>query len=180
MKLSTSFFNWKINIEPLKNIKKSVIIQAPHTSNWDFFLGIIAAKKTKLKFKFVIKKSWNIFIIGPILTSLGAIFIDRSKSTGLTQNIIDQLKKMNEGHIIFTPEGTRSKVKKWKSGFYHIADNAHIPIAVGFIDYKEKAIGINNIFYPTGEIKKDLSLVREFYKKIKPRHPQNYEMNWTI
>ncbi len=180
MKLITSFYQWKINIEPLNGIKKSIIIQAPHTSNWDFFLGVIAAKKTKIPFRFIIKNSWNTFPIGVILKSLGAIFIDRSKSTGLTQTIVDELKKINEGHVIFTPEGTRSKVNKWKSGFYHIADNAHIPIAVGFIDYNKKEIGINNVFYPTGDINKDLEPIREFYKKIHPKHTKNYDMNWHI
>ncbi|MEK9727607.1 MAG: 1-acyl-sn-glycerol-3-phosphate acyltransferase, partial [Candidatus Margulisiibacteriota bacterium] len=156
------------------------IIQAPHTSNWDFILGIIAAKKTNLNFRFIIKNSWNIFIIGWALKRLGAIFIDRSKATGLTQQIIGELKKAESGHIVFTPEGTRSIVKKWKTGFYVVAHNAHIPIAVGYIDYKTKTIGINQLIYPTGDIKKDLTPIQRFYEKITPKNPTNYEPFWEI
>ena len=174
------FFGWTIDAKKLDSLKKSIIIEAPHTSNWDFFLGILAALSINLKFKFIIKKEWNKPIIGSILIKLGAIFIDRSQKSGVTTTIIEMLNKLNEGHIIFTPEGTRSKVNKWKSGFYHIADNAHIPIAVGFIDYNKKEIGINNVFYPTGDINKDLEPIREFYKKIHPKHTKNYDMNWHI
>ena len=180
MKLFTSFFKWSVDVHHLKDVKKSVIIQAPHTSNWDFILGIIAAKKIGLKFKFIIKDSWNKPIIGDLLNYLGAIFIDRSKSTGLTQNIAKELKKIDVGHIIFTPEGTRSNVTKWKSGFYHVAYNAQIPISVGYIDYKEKKIGIASVFYPTGEMSKDLEDVRRFYSKVNAKHPNNYHSDWAI
>ena len=103
-----------------------------------------------------------------ILLNLGAIFINRSKSSGLTQRIAEAAKKMNHGHFIFTPEGTRSKVSKWKSGFYHIAHNAHIPIAIGYIDYKHKKIGIHDVFYPSGNINADMAQYRNFLIQSNP------------
>jgi len=171
---------WSVNIDAIKTIKKSVIIEAPHTSNWDFILGIMAALSTGIKFRFIIKKEWNKPIIGYVLKQLGVIFIDRSKSTGLTQQIIAQFKTMEEGHIIFTPEGTRSRVNQWKSGFYITAHEAQLPISLAYIDYASKKIGIDHTLYPTGNMKKDGKKIKEFYQQISPKNPQNFNPNWTI
>ena len=173
MQLRSSFFGWQVDVTKLEKVPKSVIIQAPHTSNWDFFVGIIAAKKSNIPFRFIIKDAWNIPIIGMILLNLGAIFINRSKSSGLTQRIAEAAKKMNHGHFIFTPEGTRSKVSKWKSGFYHIAHNAHIPIAIGYIDYKHKKIGIHDVFYPSGNINADMANTETF---LTPSNPNTQKL----
>ncbi len=171
---------WSLDAKKLDPIKKSIIIEAPHTSNWDFFLGILAASSINLKFKFIIKKEWNKPIIGNILLKLGAIFIDRSQKSGLTENIIEMLNKLDEGHIIFTPEGTRSRKSKWKSGFYHIAQKTKLPISIAYIDYKKKKLGIHKIFHPTGNIQSDCNLIRNIYKKITPKNKKNYDPNWKI
>jgi len=173
-------FGWSVNIDAITTIKKSVIIQAPHTSNWDFVLGIMAALSTGIKFRFIIKKEWNKPIIGSLLQQLGAIFIDRSKSTGLTQQIIAQFKTMEEGHIIFTPEGTRSRVTQWKSGFYIIAHEAQLTISLAYIDYASKRIGIDHTLYPTGNMKEDGKKIRKFYQKISPKNGENFNPDWTI
>ena len=171
---------WRVHIEPILNIKKSVIIAAPHTSNWDFIIGILAAKACKIRVKFIIKKEWNLPIIGLILRFFGAIFVNRSKAQGVTASIIDTIKAMPEGHIVFTPEGTRSPVQKWRSGFYHIAYNSHTPISVGYLNYTEKVIGIDHILYPSGNIASDCDVLRHFYKDIPSKHPENYISNWGI
>ena len=171
---------WTLSIDELKKVKKSIIIEAPHTSNWDFFIGILAAKSSGIKFHFIIKKEWNKPFIGPLLRTLGAIFIDRSQATGLTKQISETFKKMHEGHIIFTPEGTRSRVKKWKTGFYFIAHESHVPISVAYIDYKEKRIGIDHTFYPSGNIHHDCIRLRKFYSTIHPKNNANYNPDWLI
>lgn len=175
-----NIFGWSVNIDAIKTIKKSVIIEAPHTSNWDFVLGMMAAISTGIKFRFIIKKEWNKPILGSVLKQLGAIFIDRSKSIGLTQQIIAQFKTMDEGHIIFTPEGTRSRVKKWKSGFYTIAHEAQLPISVAYIDYASKRIGIDHTLYPSGNMKEDGKKIKDFYQQISPKHSQNFNPDWSI
>ena len=175
-----TLFGWKVNVEKIKPVKKSIIIEAPHTSNWDFFIGIIAALSINLKFKFLIKKEWNKPIIGKLLSKLGAIFIDRSKKTGVTEEIASLLNQIEEGHIIFTPEGTRSKREKWKTGFYYIALNAQLPISIAYIDYKSKQLGIHDVIHPTGNINEDCNILRDFYKTITPKNKQNYEKNWKI
>ncbi|RAP24702.1 acyltransferase [Candidatus Marinamargulisbacteria bacterium SCGC AG-343-K17] len=173
-------FGWKLNIEAIKNTQKSIIIAAPHTSNWDFIVGICAALASGIKFHFIIKKEWNKPIIGYLLLKLGAIFIDRSKPTGLTQQLVEKYRTMSEGHLIFTPEGTRSRVEKWKSGFYIIAHESRLPISVGYINYKEKSIGIDHTFYPTGNIEDDCNKLRTFYQTISAKNPKNYNPNWKI
>jgi len=176
----TNFFGWDVDITPLKDAQKAIIIEAPHTSNWDFFIGIYAALKLKLPFKFIIKNNWDIPIIGSILKYLGAIFIDRAKSSGLTKQLSHQMADIENGYLVFTPEGTRSRVNKWKTGFYHIAKNSKLPIAIAYIDYKTKKIGIHNIFYPTNNMQEDFNKIRAFYKTINAKKPQNFNENWNI
>ena len=171
---------WTLDIHALSQIKKSIIIEAPHTSNWDFFIGILAAKASGIKFYFIIKKEWEKPILGVLLKKLGAIFIDRYQTTGLTNKITEIFKKMPEGHIIFTPEGTRSRVKKWKTGFYFVAHESHLPISVGYIDYKEKKVGIDHTFYPSGNIQDDCEKLRKFYQTIHPKNKKNYAPDWII
>ncbi len=175
-----SLIGWTLDVKALNNVKKSIIIEAPHTSNWDFIIGILAAKASKITFYFIIKKEWNLPILGHFLKKLGAIFVDRTQATGITTTIANKLKEMPNGHIIFTPEGTRSRVNKWKSGFYIIAKEANIPISIGYIDYKTKRIGIHNILSPTGNMALDCKKLREFYKTITPKNKKNYDPNWTI
>mgnify|MGYP001325130490 CR=1 FL=1 len=173
-------FGWKLNINAIKSTPKSIIIAAPHTSNWDFIVGICAALASGIKFHFIIKKEWNKPIIGQLLLKLGAIFIDRSKPTGLTQQMVEKYRSMTDGHLIFTPEGTRSKVQKWKSGFYIIAHESQLPISVGYINYKNKTIGIDHTFYPTGNMVDDCKKLRTFYESITPKNKNNYNANWEI
>jgi 1-acyl-sn-glycerol-3-phosphate acyltransferase len=171
---------WTMATKPLTHINKCIIIQAPHTSNWDAILGLIAAKKTGLFIKFIIKDTWDRPFIGPLLRSLGAIFVDRRQPNGLTQQLIDYLNSVKTGHIIFTPEGTRSKVKEWKTGFYYIAQQAGIPIALGYIDYQTKTIGIHSCNHPSGNIHKDIPPIRDFYRTITPKYLDQYDPNWTV
>lgn len=171
---------WELDLDTFKEVEKSIIIEAPHTSNWDFFFGILAALQSDVNFYFIIKKEWNLPFLGSIFKKMGAIFIDRSKPTGLTMKITEKLKLMPNGHIIFTPEGTRSRVKKWKSGFYHIAIQSNLPISVGYIDYQKKKIGIHHIFYPSGDIEKDCEKLRSFYNSVTPKNKNNYTSNWVI
>ena len=180
MKWLLKLFGWSIDITQIKSVKKSVIIEAPHTSNWDFIIGILAAISSEIKFHFIIKKEWDKPIIGSLLLGLGAIFINRSRASGLTQQIIEQFNKAKEGHIIFTPEGTRSRVNKWKTGFYTVAHEAKIPISVGYIDYKEKKIGIAYTFYPTGNMKDYCLKLKSFYETIHPKNNQNFQPDWSI
>ncbi|MHB8260945.1 MAG: 1-acyl-sn-glycerol-3-phosphate acyltransferase [Bacteroidia bacterium] len=170
---------WKITNYLPDNIKKCVIVAAPHTSNWDFVYGIAGLKIMKLNMRFTIKKEWMRFPFIRMMKSLGALPIDRTaiktgEKKGSVEAIAELFASREELHLMVTPEGTRSKMEKWKTGFYYIALKAEIPIALGFLDYKKRTCGIDKIIYPTGDFKMDMKQIMDFYKNITAKYPINF------
>jgi len=156
--------------EPLK----SVICVAPHTSNWDFLIGKLYYWSLNRKSSFLMKKSWFFFPLGNLLRSMGGVPVDRDKRTSVTDQMAEEFSKRETFHLAITPEGTRSLVKKWKMGFYHIAVKANVPIQLAYIDYAKKEMGITEIVYPTGDEKADLAKIYEFYRNVTARNPENF------
>jgi len=156
---------------------KSVICVAPHTSNWDFFIGKFFYWSLGRKSGFLMKKSWFFFPMGNLLRSMDGISVDRSKRTLVTDQVAAEFNKRETFHVAITPEGTRSLVKKWKMGFYHIALKANVPIQLAYIDYAKKEMGITEIFYPTGDEKADLKKIQAFYKNVHPRNPEKFNIS---
>jgi hypothetical protein len=158
-----------------------VAIAAPHTSNWDFVFALGAAILQDVKIYFSIKDSiCRVPLLGRWLMWLGAIPIDRSsKSVGQVQQIkkfIDSQKKhSNNGKrifFLFTPEGTRSAVKKWKAGFYHIAQGCDLPIFLAKVDYLSKETGVFHTFELTGNKDNDISAIQASYESIQGKYPK--------
>lgn len=149
----------------------------PHTSNWDFVWAICALSILRYPAKYLIK---DVFFKNPIsawfFRSTGGIPVDRSKSNNLT----GELKKMIEGpnslYLLFSPEGTRKKVTKWKSGFYHVAVDCGLPIALGYLDYKNKKAGFLGLFEPTGNKKADFESIIAHYRGIVPGNPSQFSL----
>ena len=178
-KLIFKLGKWKITNYLPDNIKKCVIVAAPHTSNWDFVYGMGALKIMKLKLRFTIKKEWMKFPFKRIMASLGALPNDRNAiKTGEKKGSVDAIAELftihDKLHLMVTPEGTRAKMEKWKTGFYYIALKAKVPIALGFMDYKRRTCGIDKIIYPSGDFKLDMKLIMDFYKNIGAKYPQNF------
>jgi 1-acyl-sn-glycerol-3-phosphate acyltransferase len=181
-KLLFKLGKWKITHYLPNNIKKCVIVAAPHTSNWDFMYGIGALKIMKLKMRFTIKKEWMRFPFKGLMSSLGALPIDRTaiktgEKKGSVDAIADLFTNRDELCLMVTPEGTRARMEKWKTGFYYIALKAKVPIALGFLDYKTRTCGIDKIIYPTGDFKVDMKQIMDFYKNITAKHPQNFSVD---
>jgi 1-acyl-sn-glycerol-3-phosphate acyltransferase len=128
-----------------------VLIGAPHTSNWDFPLMLLAVLKVGMDVHWLGKKSLFPFPFAGFMRWLGGIPVDRSKSNRL----VDQL---------VPPEGTRSQVERWKSGFYYVAQGAGVPILLGFIDFSRKELGFGPLFHPTGDYAADLASIQDFYR----------------
>lgn len=158
-----------------------VTIAAPHTSNWDFIYALGAAILQDVKIYFSIKKSLcRVPLLGRWLMWLGAIPIDRSsKGIGQVQqikNFVDSQKiHSNNGKrifFLFTPEGTRSTVKKWKAGFYHIAQECDLPIFLAKVDYLSKETGVFHTFEPTGNKEEDISAIQASYESIQGKYPK--------
>lgn len=156
-----------------------MIIVAPHTSNWDFIFGMGAVKVMKLNQRFAIKKEWIRFPVKKFMYALGALPIDRNKTKNSegkssVDAMADLFKERDELRLVITPEGTRSRVTKWRTGFYYIALKANVPIALAFINYETKTCGIDKIIYPSGDFKADMKIIMDFYKNIKGGNPKNF------
>ncbi len=169
-----NLLGWKTLFGPLEGVKKCVIIAAPHTSNWDFPYTILTFWKYDIPISFFIKDSYTKSILGGILRSMGAIGVDRSKNGNLVDYAAELLQNRDELMLIVPAEGTRSYTEKWKTGFYHIAKKAGVPIALGYLDFKTKEIGVGKLFKPTGDIDSDFDEIQEFYKNITGKHPELY------
>ena len=164
---------WKA-VSTVVEPSKSVIIVAPHTSNWDFVIGKFFYWILGRKSSFLMKKSWFFFPLGLLLRGMGGVAVDRSKRTSVTDQIAAEFNMHETFHVAITPEGTRKPVKKWKMGFYHIAVKANVPIQLGYIDYAKKEMGITEIFFPTGDEKADMIKIHAFYKSVTARHPEDF------
>ena len=178
-KLIFRLFGWKITHYLPDEIKKCVVVVAPHTSNWEFVFGMGAVKIMKLHPRFAIKKEWIRFPFRRLMLSSGALPIDReSKNAGSTVDAMADLFKTHDTlRLIITPEGTRSRREKWKTGFYYVALKAHVPIALGFMDYEKKECGIDKIIYPSGDYKADMKQIMDFYSHVKAKHPENFSVD---
>lgn len=166
-----SLRGWKAVGSTPKDVKKYVIISAPHTSNWDFPIALVAALALGIRAKWVGKKEIFRFPFGGIMRALGGIAVDRSQRNQMVDYMANVLESAETLGLLIPPEGTRSKAAKWKTGFYYIANKAQTPIVCGFIDYAKKEVGVGLTFMPSGDIHSDIALIREFYAGIQGKYP---------
>ncbi|MCK5862283.1 MAG: lysophospholipid acyltransferase family protein, partial [Candidatus Hydrogenedentes bacterium] len=150
----------------LPDLPKFVLIAAPHTSNWDLPIMLALGFLFHGSLFWMMKESAFRPPFGYFFKWLGGIPIDRSKTNGVVGQCIDTFSKHEEFILVVPPEGTRKKVRAWKTGFYHVAAGADVPIALGYLDYKRRRGGVNKVFYPTGDYEKDIQEIQSFYKTI--------------
>lgn len=150
-----------------------MLIGAPHTSNWDFPIMLLVVLKLRLKLFWMGKNSLFVFPFGLLMRWLGGIPIDRSKSNNVVQQIAEEFERNDQFVVLIPPEGTRSKVDRWKTGFYHIALAARVPILLGYLDAPSKEAGLADFFTPTGDLEKDMSDIRAFYAGKTGINPEN-------
>ena len=175
-KLVYAVNGWKIQGSMPAEIKKCVLVAVPHTSNWDFLYGSCGWTLFGLKVKYLIKKEWFRFPFKGLMKSLGGIPVDRSKQTNLVDAMAELVNNKEEIIVVMTPEGTRKKVDKWRTGFYHLALKTNSPIVLGKINYKTKMAIMGPSFMPTGNIEKDFEIIREFYKDAVGCVPENFSV----
>ena len=147
--------------------QRFVLIAAPHTSNWDFPLMLLVILKLKLEIFWMGKDTLFPFPFAGLMRWLGGIPINRAASHNVVRETVRQFKDNKELVVLIPPEGTRSKVTKWKTGFYHIANLAKVPILLGYVDFKNKQAGFVDFFYPTGDLESDMEEIRKFYAPLK-------------
>jgi 1-acyl-sn-glycerol-3-phosphate acyltransferase len=175
---------WKVdgNI-PEDMRKKCVMLAAPHTSNWDFLYAMCAFRILRVQIRFTIKKEWMRFPFNVLMAPLGAVGIDRNPAPGkkekksMVEAMIELFKKYKEIVVVVTAEGTRSRSEKWKSGFYHVALNAKVPIALGYLDYKKKIAGVGKVLFPSGDMAADMKKIMDFYKDKTAKFPEKFSLD---
>ena len=167
-----SLFKWELDTS-IELPKKCVVCIAPHTSNWDFIVGILFKYATNLQASFFMKKEWFRFPLSIIMKLLGGIPIDRSKKNNVTDIIAEEFNKRDSLIIGLTPEGTRSLNYEWKKGFYYIAQKANVPIVLAYIDFKKKKVGYNKLLIPTN-YEDDIIIIKKYYSNINAKYPEKF------
>jgi 1-acyl-sn-glycerol-3-phosphate acyltransferase len=156
------------------DIGKAVMILAPHTSNWDFFIAVIAKFALDLKASYMMKKEAFFWPFKNWLIGIGGIPVDRSQPTRIATQITKQYREQDRLWIVITPEGTRKKVHKYKTGFLRIAHAAEVPVIVVGLDYQRKAIVFSKVVQPSGDHEQDADqLYHHCRDKFTGKNPQN-------
>ena len=163
---------WQVVGNLPKDLKKVVMIAAPHTSNWDLLYARMAFYIMGIRLRYTIKKELFFFPLGWFLKALGGIPIDRKAAGNMVDKMVQLYKDYDELVILITPEGTRSYAPEWKKGFYYIAKGAGVPISLGYLDYKNKHAGIGPLINPSGDYEKDLAQIQDFYRGITAKFPE--------
>ena len=154
---------------------KYVLIAAPHTSNWDFPMTLMVCFVLRLRVYWMAKSSLFTWQIGWLSRWLGGIPIDRSASNNTVHNTVAAFAARERLAVIVAPEGTRGKVTHWKTGFYHIAHGAGVPIALAYLDFKRKTGGIGSMFVTTGDIAADMAQIQRFYSGITGKNSDQFD-----
>jgi 1-acyl-sn-glycerol-3-phosphate acyltransferase len=165
---------WKPEVTDLEIIKKSVMVAAPHTSNWDLIYMVAIFWQYELPVKFFIKDSYTKGLHGGYFRWLGGIGINRKQAGNKVETAAKLFEKEEKLIIIIPPEGTRKRVDKWKKGFYHIAKKANVPVSFGFLDYKNKNGGVGGFINLTDSFENDMEKIQAFYKRKTAKFPENY------
>ena len=153
------------------DVDKAVVLMAPHSSTWDIIVGLGVHFATDLKLNWVGKKELFQGPMGSFFKAWGGISLDREGTTNLVEAVIEEFSERDHFLYGLAPEGTRSKTNYWRSGFYHIAVGANVPIIFYYLDFKTKVGGCGPIIHPSGDLEKDMEIIKKFYDGISPRNP---------
>jgi 1-acyl-sn-glycerol-3-phosphate acyltransferase len=151
-----------------------VLIVAPHTSNWDFIIGVLAMLAVGIRLNWLGKHTVFRFPIAGILRWLGGEPVDRSTHHGLVEAHIDRFRTRPHWVLAIAPEGTRKRVEQWKTGFYRIAVGAGVPILPVAMDYSRRVVDLGTLYWPTGDQDTDIRTIRGRYRKEMARHPEAF------
>ena len=164
---------WKVVLaQPVP--ARCVLIFYPHTSNWDTAIGLCVKFMIGLSIRFAGKDTlFKVPFLGPLLVRWGGIPVNRREHTGFIEQMTAEFRRNAEFRLALAPEGTRSRTEHWKSGFYHLARAADVPLALGFIDYPQRMLGVGAYLDLTGDPATDMARIRAFYAGKRGRHPEN-------
>lgn len=161
---------WRV--APFPAVERAVVVGGPHTSNWDAVVGLLAGAALGLQLTILIKARAFRWPLGPLLRRLGGMPIDRSRHTGAVEQAAAEFARRARLVMVVTPEGTRKNAARWKTGFYHIAREARVPIVVAVADYAEKTLRFPLVFVPSGDIDTEMQNVVACFASVTPRHQE--------
>lgn len=166
-------WGWKI-VGPIPTIPKYLIVVAPHTSNWDFLVGVLFRRYTdNFDPKYLAKKELFVWPIGFIFRALGGFPVERSKNTNFVDSLVNVYNTEAKFVTTITPEGTRSYSKKWKTGFYHVAKNANIPIVRIAFDYGSMQVVFDEPYHITKGVDETIVEFKKYYSQYKGKNPKD-------
>jgi 1-acyl-sn-glycerol-3-phosphate acyltransferase len=166
-----TLWGWQLDGAYPQSAKKSVIVVFHHTSNWDFPIGILLRSAHDVDTRFAAKNSLFFFPLGLFMRAIGGVAVERSKRTNFVDACADLFTGKESFKLTVTPEGTRSKVTKLKSGFYFIAVKAGVPLVCCKFDWGTKKVGFSAPFYPTGDYDADLPQILAYFRGVKGKIP---------
>jgi len=161
---------WRTQVIPPPT-SRYVLIGVPHTSNWDFIVALLLMAAESIPIRILGKDSLFRGPMGVFMRSLGAIPVNRREKTNLVDQVAAKFDEYDELVIGISPEGTRKKTSRWRTGFYYIALKADVPIVMAYLDYGNKVCGLGPSFKPSGDIQADFLIIRDFYSEIVGKYP---------
>jgi 1-acyl-sn-glycerol-3-phosphate acyltransferase len=167
---------WRVEGALPAHAARSVLIAAPHTSNWDLPYTLMVAFALRLNIRWMGKQSIFRAPFGGVMRWLGGISVNREQSTNLVAASAQAIREADGPlQLIVPPEGTRSKTRYWKTGFYYIAREAQVPIVMAYMDYERKISGLGPLFEPTGDVDADMAAIKAFYAPFKGKNAAQFE-----
>jgi 1-acyl-sn-glycerol-3-phosphate acyltransferase len=165
---------WKCDMRLPDGLRKAVILAVPHTANRDFPVGVGASYTMTGRYGFLGKKELFDGPFGWVFRAVGGIPVDRSSSHNMVDQVATFMNAQDEFFLVMAPEGTRKRTERWKTGFYQIAKKLKVPIVLGYMDFKEKKVGLERVLYPTWDEDRDFAEIEAFYGTITACYPEKY------
>jgi 1-acyl-sn-glycerol-3-phosphate acyltransferase len=165
--------SWKL-VDPPPDLPKYVLIAAPHTTNWDLVYMQAIGYASHMGVSWMGKHTLFKPPFGPIMRALGGVPVVRHERRNMVDQMADEFAKRDRFIIAIPPEATRKRSEHWRSGFYHIARAAGVPIVPGYLDYSKREAGFGPPLYPTGDIQKDMDVLRAFYSGKVGKYPEQF------
>jgi 1-acyl-sn-glycerol-3-phosphate acyltransferase len=166
---------WRLEGALPPEATRCVFIAAPHTSNWDLPYTLMCAFVLRLNIRWMGKASLFRFPFGPVMRWLGGIAVRREQSNNLVAASAQALQAATGPlQLVVPPEGTRGRTRRWKTGFYFIAQQARVPIILAYMDYTDKRAGLGPVFHPTGDVEADMAAIKRFYAPIRGKRADSF------
>jgi len=169
-------FGWKLTGE-YPDVKQSVIVFAPHTSNWDYVIGKLFFHEKEIETKILMKKELFVFPLNLFFDAVGGIPVDRKHKSNMVKEVVGLFKENEQFNLVISAEGTRNKTSNWKKGFYHIANQADVPIIISYINYKNKTVGLDGLMLKHENLDMAMSELSNYYKNIPGKYENKFALN---